>query len=58
MTSTINPEKAEVKVAFGNFFHSQREKASVWSQLKLFNSETTLHGPTHITAESRHPIER
>jgi hypothetical protein len=29
-----------------------------WSQLKLFNSETTLHGPAHVTADNQHPIER
>jgi hypothetical protein len=31
---------------------------TLWSQLKLFNSETTLHGPIHVTADNRHPIER
>jgi hypothetical protein len=34
------------------------ENVTFWSQLKLFNSETTLHGPIHVTADKRHPIER
>jgi hypothetical protein len=38
--------------------HDHGDKISFWSQVKLFTSETTLHGPTHITADDRHPIER
>jgi hypothetical protein len=31
---------------------------NLWTQLKVYNSVSTLHGPLHITADNRHMLER
>jgi hypothetical protein len=33
-------------------------RISAWTLIKTFTEETSLHGPFHITANNRHPLER
>jgi hypothetical protein len=33
-------------------------RISPWTLIKTFTEETSLHGPFHITANNRHPLER